>query len=536
MAYCSKCKRDYPENMKFCHECGSPLEIKSSEEENAVAEVASASAEVKRAKTKLGAQKTVLFLSLITVVVAFAMIVGVLLIVGIAAEKPNYALYVRDGELVYVGVSNRESINLTDSVDSVDGYLITVSRDRQYIIYPGAKAYDGGYSLYVKSLRDSDKTDVKISSSVLRYEPSDDGRSIVYLEGDGDLYRYDINDEDKSKVSTEVKYFAVSENFKNVLYITKDGKLCVDSEAIAEGVDDVRYYSNDFSLIAYSKSRELNVIVDLKESKKLLDYYGGLEAFGEDGAFLYTVQADADPAGAIERVYYCDKTKNEMVVEHGYVVSVAKDAPLAVVRAKEGDDTKYGTYLLCEDELYPLDMEGEFYQSNFLFVDGGKALYYIDSQDSQVSKGDLWRLELSKNGEIKSREKVDSGISFMGLYECNGSAVYYKNNTGGGGDLYVDGELVDYEATVSYIVENTVYYYTNKDQSSGTLKVYSNGRSEKISENVYDFDVSFGGEVFYLTNYDTLRDEGDLYLYRNEKSILIESGVESLLNVYNREK
>ena len=66
--------------------------------------------------------------------------------------------------------------------------------------------------------------------------------------------------------------------------------------------------------------------------------------------------------------------------------------------------------------------------------------------------------------------------------------------------------------------------------------MYSNGRSEKISENVYDFDVSFGGEVFYLTNYDTLRDEGDLYLYRNEKSILIESGVESLVKVYNREE
>ena len=52
MAYCSKCKRDYPENMKFCHECGSPLEIKSSEEENAGAEAASVSAEVKRAKNE----------------------------------------------------------------------------------------------------------------------------------------------------------------------------------------------------------------------------------------------------------------------------------------------------------------------------------------------------------------------------------------------------------------------------------------------------------------------------------------------------
>ena len=48
MAYCSKCNQDYPDNMKFCHECGSPLEINKPEEKNADA----VCAEEKKAKTK----------------------------------------------------------------------------------------------------------------------------------------------------------------------------------------------------------------------------------------------------------------------------------------------------------------------------------------------------------------------------------------------------------------------------------------------------------------------------------------------------
>ena len=182
-------------------------------------------------------------------------------------------------------------------------------------------------------------------------------------------------------------------------------------------------------------------------------------------------------------------------------------------------------------------MTGEYHYGSFLFGNGGKTLYYIDSYDGKNVNGDLWRAEITKSGELKSREKIDSDVSFDTLYEFNGNIVYYKNNTDSGGDLYIEGKLIDYEATIARVDtgENTVYYYTNKDSVSGTLKMYRGGRAEKISENVYDFDVSFGGETFYITNYDESRKEGDLYLYRNGKSILIESGVDSLVKVYSRE-
>lgn len=63
------------------------------------------------------------------------------------------------------------------------------------------------------------------------------------------------------------------------------------------------------------------------------------------------------------------------------------------------------------------------------------------------------------------------------------------------------------------------------------MKEFSKGESVKISDNVYNYSVIKDGKVLYMYDYSTKYYAGDLYLWNNKESKLIDDDVTCILPV-----
>ena len=98
--------------------------------------------------------------------------------------------------------------------------------------------------------------------------------------------------------------------------------------------------------------------------------------------------------------------------------------------------------------------------------------------------------------------------------------------------MYVNQVLVEYDANrYLYDKENKLlYYFTDwdKDHMNGTLKVWEDGESARIADEVYTFQW-FDDEVLYITDYNTDKGRGTLYLYQNNESYEVDSDVSYII-------
>jgi hypothetical protein len=79
----------------------------------------------------------------------------------------------------------------------------------------------------------------------------------------------------------------------------------------------------------------------------------------------------------------------------------------------------------------------------------------------------------------------------------------------------------------------TTVYFTNWDieKDSGTLKIYKDGKVDKIADNAHTYSITPGGEVLYLQDYSKDNQEGKLYLYKNGKSELVDENVVAIIQI-----
>lgn len=165
-------------------------------------------------------------------------------------------------------------------------------------------------------------------------------------------------------------------------------------------------------------------------------------------------------------------------------------------------------------------------------------LYYSLKQEDETYT--LYTMDIS--GGASMPEAIDSGINNGKYIIKDGKMLYSKDNEGLSYDLYIDGEKIDgnipYGHAVMYNGDG-IYYLTDYDDSvgKGTLKCNkSDGKTETIAENVYSFDIAQSGELLYISDVVVLNIDfeeyvggGDLYVYKNGGSKLIDSGVTDII-------
>ena len=102
------------------------------------------------------------------------------------------------------------------------------------------------------------------------------------------------------------------------------------------------------------------------------------------------------------------------------------------------------------------------------------------------------------------------------------------------GDLYLDGEEVDYDVYIyslqqSKALGGMLYATDTKDGVGGTLKLLAGKKPQIGGEDIHDWRITDGGELYYLADYSDRKCVGEMHLYGQKKS-LIDEDVVALLN------
>ncbi len=181
--------------------------------------------------------------------------------------------------------------------------------------------------------------------------------------------------------------------------------------------------------------------------------------------------------------------------------------------------------------------------TRFYLNDAGTAIYYIDDMHDDGEHGELYQIRIREKA-VQNPELYDSDVFVEDLYfAADDRFVYFKDvdTQNLHGDLYVNQNRIDYDVRLfsqTYVAEDDKMVYVtdwNEGKDYGTLKIYEDGKSQKISDDVFSYAISAKGDVLYLYDYSTTYYKGDLYLYRKGKNRKVDMDVVALLPVREAE-
>ncbi|MDD4163894.1 MAG: zinc ribbon domain-containing protein [Eubacteriales bacterium] len=206
------------------------------------------------------------------------------------------------------------------------------------------------------------------------------------------------------------------------------------------------------------------------------------------------------------------------------------------------------TFIAIKSDIFPYYYKGDLYIN-----ENAGRIYNLKTQyneKSVIPRGNLY--ETTINNNIPG-EKVlyDENVSSIESINENGSLLYYKNikyernmTDGSGldwdytGDLYMNKEFIDSDVkfgSVKVIPETGSIIYL-KEYVSGErkveLKIFSDGESRIISEDVCDYYAISDECITYLKAHDLEDNGGDVYLYNGkDEDELIDSNVTYLIKI-----
>ncbi len=284
MIKCPQCNKDLEDGAKFCDECGTSVETQAAPTEviEQVAEpVAEAPVEVSAEaeapvadfaapKKKFNISKKLIALG--AAGVALIVVVAILLVTIFGGGKNNYALYLKDGEMYFMDISDREPFQVTDRLFDYDisdsrfagmgsnlSYYAQLSKDGDTIFFIDKIDSSESFNLYYRPVGDPDEEPVKLASDVKDYILHESGDLVTYQNKDGDLYQHDL--EDKNKIESEVSRFVASKDGSTFIYLDKDNRIYyreVDEDKVKldSDVDSLYHVNKDLDTVYYTKSED----------------------------------------------------------------------------------------------------------------------------------------------------------------------------------------------------------------------------------------------------------------------------------------
>ena len=376
----------------------------------------------------------------------------------------------------------------------------------------------------------------------------------VLTKKENDLYIYDTKKEGKvSKISDDVTVYGFSKKDSYIYLIDSDNDLYSYDYKSAKkmldaGITSIQDYS-DKSIIYEKKDKLYYLSFDpSKEDKKEIVKGYVIAEFSEDGQYiLYTNSNNAlyrynikknkhTKIGSHVDRFYCDDKSCEKI----FYTSSSEEYSLNYYNGKKT--------IVLEDKIYDIeDIDVENKRIVYSIAVGDKIEIYFKKGKSKSSKinddftlgsslkmlddgvyyiNDKSELIYAKinDKKIGKTKIVDKEVE-SSVMEVKGGVYYYKNiNKNNDATFYVayngkktkiSDDIRDTKISVSNDGEK-IYYIKEIENDLGTLCVFENKKSKKISGDVYRFLYIRDNMVYYLKNYNIEKRIGGLYRYDGE--------------------
>ena len=414
-------------------------------------------------------------------------------------------------------------------------YRVIINKDGSQLVYRIKN------SLYVMDT-EKDSEAVLLTDGVITFDFCDDKSALLFRTDSGEICRYKCDTAELKKVSINANSnYSASQDGSKVSITDSDGILNIidfDNDS-TEKIDSYSknspiFTSDDYSQIYYVKDNTVYRKKSGCESEALASGAGVLWSVDfETGTFYYSGIYKED---APNELYCCKDGKSVCVAssDRVYIAGENIGGEVLVVCEEKGGSCEYRLVRGASSEK--IDFGGKIFYAKI--TEDKNRLYYSLKQEDETYT--LYTMDIS--GGASMPEEIDSGINNGKYIIKDGKMLYSKDNEGLSYDLYIDGEKIDgnipYGHAVMYNGDG-IYYLTDYDDSvgKGTLKCYkSDGKTETIAENVHSFDIAQSGELLYISDVVVLNIDfeeyvggGDLYVYKNGESKLIDSGVTDVI-------
>ena len=414
-------------------------------------------------------------------------------------------------------------------------YRVIINKD-------GSKlAYRIKNSLYVMDT-EKDSEAVLLTDGVITFDFCDDKSALLFRTDSGEICRYKCDTAELKKVSINANSnYSASQDGSKVSVTDSDGILNIidfDNDS-TEKIDSYStnspiFTSDDYSQIYYVKDNTVYRKKSGCESEALANGAGVLQSVDfETGTFYYSGIYKED---APNELYCCKDGKSVCVASSDsvYIAGENIGGEVLVVCEEKGGSCEYRLVRGASSEK--IDFGGKIFYAKI--TEDKNRLYYSLKQEDETYT--LYTMDIS--GGASMPEEIDSGINNGKYIIKDGKTVYSKENEGLSYDLYIDGEKIDSNISngkAFRIIDGDIFYLTDYDKSvgKGTLKCCkADGKTETIAENVHSFDIAQSGELLYISDVVVLNIDfeeyvggGDLYVYKNGESKLIDSGVTDVI-------
>ncbi len=505
-------------------------------------------------KSGLFANNTVKFACIGLAAILVLILLGSLLSGGGSGGK-HYAMYFKDKEIMYTGMSAKSNWQVTTKMikeGNIDNSLLAqanassnickLSEDGKLLIFPDKMAAtDEELTLYYRYVNNQKKEPEKIDSSVDSYELNKAGSLVTYAKSSDDLYQYNLKKGEKEKISSEVASYKVSEDGSKVYYCKNSGELYLwakkNSEKLDSDIKRIVYVTKDFKSVYYLKDGALYKKDGTKDKEKISADVDRVIKVFDSGEIYYTKEDSGS-----KMLYYFDGKNAEKISENYqgfYATATDAETAVLVYSAKDSDDTKDVLfYVALKKEVTELEQT----DVARAYVDPkGKFLYFIADLNSDKDAGDLYRAAIS-GSKVNKPERYNTDVSLNG--QCglteDGQIVYFKDFSRNKGDLYCEKKKLDsdvYGSLVTYCKssKDLVYYVDyDSDKRMGTLKIADSksAKPKKIADDASQYAVASNGYVLYLYDYSTKSYKGELYLYKGSgKPVKLDDEVTAIIQI-----
>ncbi len=551
VVFCEQCGAKNDRANAFCESCGArlnkpetPAEKKSAFDLKAIPAILEKKG-IPMKWVKLGGSA----LALILVVSIVLSLLG-------GHNEPNYALYLKDDEMFYSEISNWKPMQVTeDLTDGEDignselanaasklGIFAVMSEDGKTLFYAD-KAGDGA-TLYYRSVANAKKTPIKLAEDVSHYMVSKNGKMVVYLTEDGDLYQHNLKE--KNKIDRDVSAFYASEDGKNIVYTIRDDdetnvyykKGGKDKEKLVSDIGSLYTVDIDKSVLYYYKDDHFYKQKFGKDREKLVSDVHRIVRMYEDGSMYYLkasessavlfdyieddmAQVDANMEQPVRPTYplYSD-----------YGLDRYEEYQQAVNKYNEDMEVYWDAYNLYQDKVKRDNLREQLKNSEttqksytICYFDGKKETVLTENAEEygQITATDA-AVMIYRSHEGDEDEKIKlSEVSYT--WEVQGmieSAIQTDTKT----RLAVEAKTsaLDCEDASNFRISSdgkTVYFVRHHSEAHTEGDLYkmaiSGGKAKEakmIEEDIYVSMITYVSDDNYLIFRDVEDSKGELYL------------------------
>lgn len=509
---------------------------------------------------------------------------------GTVTSQENLLPYIKDNK-IYLYDGNKK-IELTGdmpgdneySYGASDLYDIKFSPDERYVYYID-KMYDQqSGTLCRKDLKQGSETNNKVEiicSDVNFYEPFDD--KVLYIETIGEeIALYLWTSEEVIKLVADFDRITWNEDYNQFIWTDQENVLFysdLKAGIINEKVDEIKslsMWTEDLSRIYYVDNENTLYCLNNFVKEKVASDARAEGTFNSGrGIYYKVIEGDFDyQEGGIGTLYAYDGLESRMLVENAicteyilpyhednqfessdglYLIASLNDLELSLSNSSESSDhynrlcqdvyeAPVGTYevkLLFEGAALDIDAS---LNNLYLYDDKNELLYcgVVEGVDRDRVMYALEQRTVTASG-IGGTEAVDRDLfrenvyyssylrSISQIFEDKLYYISYDDQESFQGILRCEGQDLAYDVSEIAVISGRFFILSERND---TLYEYKNGKMEELLKEVRYYKVLSDGSIAALCEVQWETEKGDLYLYKDGKTELLEEGVSEIHDIY----